>query len=759
MRRATAAADGRPREWRGVRRRRRTRCGLRHRARRHGRALRAVRSPPRPRAGNDLALRHPRDRHARGPALVPDRRSDGRGDGAANRTRPRDGRCRRPRPRRRRDPRRAAGRRARCAGRDQAPRPPRDRAQRRRRRCDARGHGALDRARPRGRRGARRAHGVPRAPQARVGPRSMKIARLLIANRGEIACRVIRTCRRLGIRAIAVHSEADRDALHVRLADEAHTIGPAPARESYLNADALITAARAARVDAIHPGYGFLSENAAFAESCAAAGITFVGPPPAAIRAMGLKHEAKAIVSAAGVPVLPGYMGEEQSSSRLVAEAARVGYPLLVKAVAGGGGKGMRVVRELAALEEAIRGARGEAESAFGDGRLMLERFLERPRHVEVQVFGDTHGGCAHLFERECSVQRRYQKIIEESPSPFIDGATRAAMTGAAVRAAKAVGYVNAGTIEFIVGSDGRFYFMEMNTRLQVEHPVTEAVTGLDLVEWQLRVASGERLPLEQAAIRQRGHAIEARIYSEDPRRGFLPSVGRVRRFAHPPGSDDWRIDTGIGDGDTISVHYDPMIAKVIACGKDRDEALATLRKNLDRTAVFGVANNLPLLRAVAAHPAFAAGGVDTGFVDRELAALTQDMPPAPEAILLAADIALHERAPAPGSSPSPWALSDGWRAGGTASQSLGLRVPAFQRWSATRRADLLQLGSGNAEIQGSVRATGGGHYTVDTGRGARSLELIRDGAQLQVIGDGVAELSLAPAWPHERSAKDADAH
>ncbi len=460
----------------------------------------------------------------------------------------------------------------------------------------------------------------------------MKIGRLLIANRGEIACRVIRTCRRLGIHAIAVFSEADRDALHVRLADEAHAIGAASARESYLNAGAVIAAAKAARADAIHPGYGFLSENAAFAEACAAAGIMFVGPPPAAIRSMGLKHEAKALVSAAGVPVVPGYMGEDQSPARLAAEAARVGFPLLVKAVAGGGGKGMRVVREQAELDEAIRGARGEAESAFGDGRLMLERFLERPRHVEVQVFGDTHGNCVHLFERECSVQRRYQKIIEESPSPFIDAPTRAAMTDAAVRAARAVGYVNAGTIEFIVDADGDFYFMEMNTRLQVEHPVTETVTGLDLVEWQLRVASGEPLPLAQSAIRARGHAIEARIYSEDPRRGFLPSVGRVRRFAHPPQDDAWRVDAGIADGDVISVHYDPMIAKVIASGADREAALATLRNRLDRTAVFGVANNLPLLRAIAAHPAFAAGDVDTGFVDRELAGLTEDSPPAAEA-------------------------------------------------------------------------------------------------------------------------------
>jgi 3-methylcrotonyl-CoA carboxylase alpha subunit len=587
----------------------------------------------------------------------------------------------------------------------------------------------------------------------------MKIGRLLIANRGEIACRVIRTCRRLGIRSIAVCSDADRDALHVRLADEARSIGPAPARESYLNADALIAAARAARADAIHPGYGFLSENAAFAEACAVAGIAFVGPPPAAIRAMGLKHEAKALVSAAGVPVVPGYMGEDQSLARLAKEADRIGYPLLVKAVAGGGGKGMRVVREAAALEEAVRGARGEAESAFGDGRLMLERFLERPRHVEVQVFADAAGTCVHLFERECSVQRRYQKIIEESPSPFIDAQTRAAMTAAAVRAAEAVGYVNAGTVEFIVGADGRFYFMEMNTRLQVEHPVTEAVTGLDLVEWQLRVASGERLPLAQDAIASRGHAIEARIYSEDPRRGFLPSVGRVHRFAHPPEGNGWRIDAGIADGDEVSVHYDPMIAKVIASGPDRAAALATLRRNLDRTAVFGVANNLPLLRALAAHPAFAAGEVDTGFVDRELAALTADPAPEPESVLLAASLALEERAPRADSRFSPWALADGWRASAEAVQSIGLRTPGFLRLRARRDSDALVLEGGGTPIRGRVQAEGGGRFEVDTGRGARALELIRDRDRLQIVGERADEITLAPAWPHEKSAEDADMH
>jgi 3-methylcrotonyl-CoA carboxylase alpha subunit len=587
----------------------------------------------------------------------------------------------------------------------------------------------------------------------------MKLARLLIANRGEIACRVIRTCRRLGVHTIAVHSDADRGAMHVRLADEARAIGPAPARESYLNAEAILAAARDARADAIHPGYGFLSENAAFADACAAAGLVFVGPPAAAMRAMGLKHEAKAIVSAAGVPVVPGYMGAAQSQTVLAAEAARVGFPLLVKAVAGGGGKGMRVVRSIAELDEAVRGARGEAESAFGDGRLMLERFLERPRHVEVQVFADRHGNCVHLFERECSVQRRYQKIIEESPSPFIDAPTRAAMTDAAVRAARAADYVNAGTIEFIVDAGGDFYFMEMNTRLQVEHPVTEAVTGLDLVEWQLRVAAGEPLPLAQGAIRQQGHAIEARIYSEDPRRGFLPSVGRVHRFAHPPADPHWRIDTGIADGDAVSVHYDPMIAKVIASGSDRASALAKLRYSLDRTAVFGVASNLPLLRAVSSHPAFAAGGVDTGFVDRELRVLAADREPRPESLLLAARLALDARRPAAAPPPSPWALGDGWRAGDAAEQSVGLRTPAHRRWRVRRTGDALELAEGGATIAGQVHALGAGRFAVDAGQGSRELELIRDRERLQVVGEVADEIALAPAWPFDRSAEDADAH
>ena len=587
------------------------------------------------------------------------------------------------------------------------------------------------------------------------------LRRLLIANRGEIACRIIRSCHRLGVHAIAVCSEADRDALHVRVADTAICIGPAPARESYLNIDAVLRAARESCADAIHPGYGFLSENAGFAEACESAGIGFVGPPGSAIRTMGLKHEAKAIAAAAGVPVVPGYMGDDQSDRVLHKEADRVGYPLLVKAVAGGGGKGMRVVRDAAGLEEALRGARGEAENAFGDDRLMLERFLERPRHIEVQVFGDTHGNCLHLFERECSVQRRYQKIIEESPSPFIDATTRGAMAAAAVRTARAVGYVNAGTVEFIVGADGAFHFMEMNTRLQVEHPVTEIVTGLDLVEWQLRIASGERLPLGQEQVTQQGHAIEARIYSENPRRGFLPSTGRIERLACPPEDANWRIDRGVEEGDTITVHYDPMIAKVIASGHDRDAALGVLRHRLDRTAIFGVATNLALLREIARHPQFEAGDVDTGFVDRELEALTRPRPPASESLLLAAELALDTVAvnATHGDADSPWACGDAWRASGSSGQAIGLQIPAFQRLRASRRARRIEVSQPGATRAGSVTAAGPGRYRVDAGDGARDIELIRHGARLQIIGAQADEISLAEAWPFERGVEDADAH
>ena len=443
------------------------------------------------------------------------------------------------------------------------------------------------------------------------------VAKLLIANRGEIACRIIRTARRMGIATVAVYSDADSDALHVAQADEAVHIGPSPAAESYLRTEAILDAARRTGADAIHPGYGFLSENAGFAEVCAAAGLVFVGPPAAAIHAMGDKANAKVLMRQAGVPVVPGYDGEEQSPERLHEEAHRIGFPLLVKAIAGGGGRGMRRVASTQELAAAIDSARREAENAFGDGRLLLERLVENARHIEVQVFGDRHGNIVHLGERDCSTQRRHQKIIEEAPSPFADADLRSAMGDAAVLAARAVGYVGAGTVEFIVGQDRSFFFLEMNTRLQVEHPVTEMVTGLDLVEWQLRVARGEALPLRQDEVHLSGHAIEARLCAEDPAAGFSPQVGPVLRWQpEMMNAEGVRVDHGVREGGTVTPFYDPMIAKVIAHGKTRGEALAKLRRALLNLPLLGVVTNRAFLLDLIDGDAFARGEMTTGMVD-----------------------------------------------------------------------------------------------------------------------------------------------
>jgi 3-methylcrotonyl-CoA carboxylase alpha subunit len=489
--------------------------------------------------------------------------------------------------------------------------------------------------------------------------------KILVANRGEIACRVMCTARRLGIATVAVYSDADAGALHVAQADEAYRIGPPPARESYLDIQAVLRAARLSGAEALHPGYGFLSENAAFAEACAEAGVVFIGPPPSAIRAMGGKSEAKALMIRAGVPVVPGYHGEDQDPALLAAEAARIGFPVLVKASAGGGGKGMRVVSSAAEFPAALAGARREALSSFGDDRVLIERYLQRPRHIEIQVFADAHGHAVSLFERDCSIQRRHQKIIEEAPAPGMQPAMRAQMGEAAVAAARAVGYVGAGTVEFIA-EDGAFYFMEMNTRLQVEHPVTEMITGTDLVEWQLRVAAGEELPLAQDALKISGHAFEVRLYAEDPARGFLPSVGTLAQLRTPLSEGEVRVDTGVRAGDRISADYDPMIAKLIVHGADRTEALARLRQALAGCVVSGVQTNLALLGAIAAHPEFAAGDVDTGFIGRHEAALMP--PPAPPGAhaVAAASLAVLERRAAepvpPGDPHSPWAEADSWR-------------------------------------------------------------------------------------------------
>jgi len=493
--------------------------------------------------------------------------------------------------------------------------------------------------------------------------------KILIANRGEIACRVMRSAGRLGIRTVAVYSDADRDALHVRLADEARRIGPAPARESYLNASAVIAAARESGAQAVHPGYGFLSENEAFARACAASGIVFIGPAPESIAAMGDKSAAKTLMEKARVPLVPGYHGEKQDAGFLLARAEEIGFPVLIKAAAGGGGKGMRIVRRRVEFEQALASCRREAASAFGDDRVLIERYLERPRHIEMQVFGDAHGNCVHLFERDCSVQRRHQKVLEEAPAPGMSGTRRREMGEAAVAAAKAIAYKGAGTVEFIAEQDGRFYFMEMNTRLQVEHPVTEMITGLDLVEWQLRVAAGEPLPMKQDDIALRGHSIEARLYAEDPAREFLPATGRLVHLAFPAVSAAVRIDAGVENGAAITPHYDPMIAKLIVWGEDREAALARLRTALAGCEIAGVATNLGFLARLADSTAFAKADLDTGLIERCRDELFPPRAPAPDQALAAAALAelLHEQSTArgnPGGTDphSPWNEVDGWR-------------------------------------------------------------------------------------------------
>ena len=502
-------------------------------------------------------------------------------------------------------------------------------------------------------------------------------AKLLIANRGEIACRVIATARRLGVRTVAVYSDADRDARHVRLADEAVHIGAAPARESYLDAQRILAAARATGAQAVHPGYGFLSENEGFAAACRAAGIVFVGPTPEAIAAMGDKAAAKALMDKAGVPLVPGYHGENQDAKFLQQQADAIGYPVLIKASAGGGGKGMRVVEQAADFAAALASCRREAQSSFGDARVLLERYLSRPRQIEIQVFGDTQGSVVHLFERDCSVQRRHQKVLEEAPAPGMSAARRAEMGAAAVAAARAIGYTGAGTVEFIVETDAarpgalgeRFYFMEMNTRLQVEHPVTEMITGLDLVEWQLRVAAGEPLPMTQAQLSISGHAIEARIYAEDPAREFLPQTGRIAHLAFAQGAGV-RVDTGVLEGAEIGPHYDPMIAKLIVHGADRAQALARLSAALAQTRIAGLATNLAFLGRIAAGRAFAAAELDTGLIERNRAELLPEAAEPPDAVLaLAAWAALEQersaaraRAAASADPHAPWNDIDGWR-------------------------------------------------------------------------------------------------
>jgi 3-methylcrotonyl-CoA carboxylase alpha subunit len=491
---------------------------------------------------------------------------------------------------------------------------------------------------------------------------------VLVANRGEIAVRVIAACQEMGIRTVAVYSEADRAALHVRRADAAQYIGPAPAAQSYLDISAIITAARASGAEAIHPGYGFLSENADFAAACAEAGIVFIGPPPDAIRLMGSKIAAKRAVEAAGVPTVPGYAGNAREARALLREAQRIGFPVMIKAAAGGGGKGMRMVHDSASFIEALEAARREAQAAFGDDSVFLEKLVVAPRHVEFQVLADAHGHVIHLGERECSIQRRHQKIIEESPCAVLTPALRAEMGAHAVAAARAAGYVNAGTCEFLLDADNRYYFLEMNTRLQVEHPVTESVMGLDLVRHQLAIAAGEPLALTQDDIAPRGHAIEARLYAEDPANGYLPSTGTLLTFA-PPAAPGVRVDAGVASGDAVSMYYDPMLAKLIVAAEDRPAAVARLRWALEHFAVLGVTTNIPLLRAIAADDDFAAARTNTDFLpSRGLAEIPP--PPAPPAVLVAAALfealSVGAAAPAHNGARGPWARGAALGVGGT---------------------------------------------------------------------------------------------
>ncbi|MAU59245.1 MAG: carbamoyl-phosphate synthase subunit L [Parvibaculum sp.] len=506
---------------------------------------------------------------------------------------------------------------------------------------------------------------------------------LLIANRGEIAVRIIRTARRMGLKTIAVYSDADANAYHVAEADEAYRIGPAPAAESYLRVEAILDACARSGAEAVHPGYGFLSENAGFAEACEKAGLVFVGPPASAIKAMGLKDAAKALMEKAGVPVVPGYHGDNQHADFLGEQAERIGYPVLIKAVAGGGGKGMRRVDDPADFAKELKSAQREAGSAFGDERVLVEKYVARPRHIEIQVFADSHGNAVSLYERDCSLQRRHQKVIEEAPAPGMPEEMRKAMGEAAVAAAKAIGYRGAGTVEFIADAsqglkaDG-FWFMEMNTRLQVEHPVTEAITGQDLVEWQLRVAAGEHLPLAQDEVPLKGHAVEVRLYAEDPAKKFFPSTGQLLRLRAPANMPHVRTDMGVREGDDVTMFYDPMIGKIIAHGETRLVALRTLRGFLSRMEVAGPKTNLAFLAAAMGHEAFMAGDIDTGFIDRHLDALVPTGAVDPR--LLALGVAVQmlmrkvelEQAQEKSDEPhSPWAASDSWVLGGSRSEVL----------------------------------------------------------------------------------------
>ncbi len=569
--------------------------------------------------------------------------------------------------------------------------------------------------------------------------------KILIANRGEIACRVAATARRLGVRTVAVYSDADAQARHVAACDEAVHIGAAPARESYLQWRRILDAALATGAQAVHPGYGFLSENEAFAQACADAGLVFIGPPPSAIAAMGSKSAAKSLMEKAGVPLVPGYHGQDNDPALLAREAERIGYPVLIKASAGGGGKGMRRVEKAADFAEALASCQREAKASFGDDHVLVERYVLRPRHIEIQVFADSHGNCIHLFERDCSVQRRHQKVFEEAPAPGLSAARRAEMGAAAVAAAKAVGYVGAGTVEFVAeelnDGDVRAYFMEMNTRLQVEHPVTEAITGLDLVEWQLRVAAGQRLPLAQEQLTMRGHALEARICAENPDNGFLPATGPLAVARWPAHgrferSDALpRIDRGFDEGDTISPHYDSMIAKLIVWGEDRAQALARMDAALRDTHLVGLQTNVAFLRRVVGTAAFRTADLDTALIERERTALFDSAPLTPE-VAAAGVAALAQQEERALEGADPWSRRDGWRLHGGARRRFDLEL-AGQKFTVMLSrlhdgATVLEVGDQRASF--SACALGDGRHDVQLGDRRLTLAVYRDGERIAVF-------------------------
>jgi 3-methylcrotonyl-CoA carboxylase alpha subunit len=585
--------------------------------------------------------------------------------------------------------------------------------------------------------------------------------KILIANRGEIACRIIRTAKALGVRTVAVYSDADAGALHVEMADEAFRLGPAPVLKSYLNKERLIEVCKASGADAVHPGYGFFAENAGFAEAVEAAGLTFVGPPADAIRKMGLKDAAKDLMEKAGVPVVPGHQGDNQDPDFLKSQAEEIGFPVLIKARAGGGGRGMRRVEDPAAFAAALQAAMREAKSSFGDGHLLIEKCLTKARHIEVQIFADSHGNIVHLFERDCSLQRRHQKVIEEAPAPGMTGEMRAEMSAAAIRAAEAVGYQGAGTVEFIADiSEGlrpdRFYFMEMNTRLQVEHPVTEMITGEDLVAWQLLVAAGEPLPRRQEELSLSGWAMEARIYAENAAKGFLPAAGRLDHLSLPGERAGLRVETGIREGNEITPFYDPMIAKLVAHGPTREAARANLAAALADCRISGAVTNIAFLAALTAHEGFAAGQVDTGLIERDLKALASEPDPPPEAFAIAALAALGLTAESKGS--DPWSVLTAWRHWGDARQSAHLaRQGGEIELSVVCKGNRAFLaGTPGEERELALLAAAEGSLRIDFAGHIVSAHVVSGNGTLTIFFDGRAHEFGLPDWLAESGVEEA---